>query len=194
MAGQIFEGGIFSGTLYASFYDETTQTWGEEKEAGNSTKFEIQSESEVRELISRKRESYGQVLKAVTLPGTTTITCDVNDPDKDVLRVAFYGTAEDSGTDGYIITGGTQSACRVKWRLDGQNLATGDPVEVTVWDSQVSPNGAVDFLSDDWQVVSLTITPTKPADKAGPYQIAYRAASTGGGGTGGGGTGGDPNP
>ena len=181
MAGQIFEGGIFSGTLYASFYNAENQTWETEKEAGNATRFEIQSTSEVKELISRKRESYGQVLKAVTLPGTTTINCDVNDPDKDVLRVAFYGTAEDVGTDGYVITGGTQSACRVKWRLDGQNLATGDPVEVIVWDSQVSPSAAIDFLSEDWQVVGLTITPTKPADKDGPYQITYRGASSGGG-------------
>lgn len=177
---QIFEGGIFSGTLYASFYDAATQTWGDEKEAGNATKFDIQSEAEVKELLSRKRESYGQVLKAVTLPGKTSITCDINDPDIDVLRVAFYGTAEPTGTDGHIITGGTQSACRVKWRLDGQNLATGDPVEIQVWDSQVSPSAAIDFLSDDWQSVGLTITPTKPADKAGPYQITYRGASSGG--------------
>lgn len=184
MANQIFEGGIFSGTLHASFYDATTQTWGTEKEAGNATKFDIQSTSEAKELISRKKESYGQVLKAVTLPGKTTITCDVNDPDVDVLRVAFYGTAESTGTDGHVITGGTQSACRVRWRLDGQNLATGDPVEVMVWDSQVAPNGAIDFLSDDWQSVALTITPTKPADKAGPYQITYRGDSGGSGGGG----------
>ena len=185
---QIFDGGIFSGTLNASFYDAATQTWGEEKEAGNAVKFEISSTSEVKELLSRKRESYGQVLKALTLPGKTQIKCEVNDPDRDVLRVAFYGTAEDTGTDGYVITGGTQSACRVKWRLDGQNLATGDPVEVMVWDSHVSPDGAIDFLSDDWQSVALTITPTKPADKAGPYQITYRGESASGGGTGGGGS------
>ena len=174
---QIFEGGIFSGTLHGSFYDAETQAWGPEKEAGNAVKFEIQSQAEVKELISRKRESYGQVLKAVTLPGKTSINTEINDPDKDVLRVAFYGTTEDVGTDGYVITGGTQSACRVRWRLDGQNLATGDPVEIMVWDSQVSPQSAIDFLSDDWQKVALTITPTKPDNKPGPYQITYRGGS-----------------
>lgn len=310
---QTFEGGLFSGTLFADFYIDGQ--WTGLKEAGNATKFEIKSNAEVKTLPSKKKYNRGQILKSATIAQPTEIKAEINDPDRDVLRVGFLGKGEvvavtpgsvtdeahtapaalgivvlekravsmitlsrkngldaaawatgqtvstgdcriptaanqhfykavvagavgaaeptwptdgttvtDGGVTwqdmgpieaelnadfalgvdnahkgwvqltettriepgepllidytyqgqmGYRIKGATQPACRVRWFLDGENFATGEPVEITVYDTQTMPNAAIDFLSDNWQNIGLDITPVTPPDKEAPYEIFY---------------------
>lgn len=311
---QKFEGGIFSGTLFGDFYIPG-KGWTGLKEAGNATKFEIKSNAEVKTLVSRKRYNRGQTLKSVVIPSSPSISIEINDPDRDLLRVAFLGSAETvtatpgtvtdeehgapaplgiieltyrvvsmvavsrknglqatvwtggqtvavgdcriptaanqhfyraltagavgtpeptwptdggqvtdgavtwqdmgpieaelnkdyaigagnaekgwlqlteetritagepllvdysyQGRAGYRIHGSAQPSCRVRWHLDGENFATGEPVEIDVWDTQAMPSSAVDFLSDDWQSISLDVTPETPPGKDEPYTVFY---------------------
>ena len=310
---QTFEGGLFSGTLFGDFYIDGQ--WTGLKEAGNATKFEIKSNAEVKTLVSKKKYNRGQILKSATIAQPTAIKADINDPDRDVLRVGFLGTGEIVAVDpgsvtdephaapaplgvielakravsqvvvsrkngmdatawatgqtvaigdyriptapnqhfykatvagavgatepawpidgttvtdgavtwqdmgpieavlntdyalgvdnsfkgwvqlteatniepgepllvdysyqaqtGYRIKGATQPVCRVRWFLDGENFATGEPVEITVHDTQTMPNAAIDFLSDNWQSIGLDITPVTPPGKDAPYEIFY---------------------
>ena len=57
------------------------------------SKFELSTESELKEQISKGRDDFGQVLASVNLPGKTKINLTFDQVDSDVLAMAFMGTA-----------------------------------------------------------------------------------------------------
>lgn len=65
--------------------------------------------AEVKERKSRQRDTYGQALSAVTLPGTPEISIEFDDADPEVLQYALMGTLTDvavnsgSATDEEVI-------------------------------------------------------------------------------------------
>lgn len=79
-----------------------------------------------------------------------------------------YTTAE---TDGHRISGSTNSriACRVK--LDGENLVDGSHVIVTIDKAILTPEGEVDFLSEDFATLSLSGEMETVPGQASPYRV-----------------------
>ncbi len=60
-------------------------------------KFELHTESELKEQIGKGRSNYGQVINSATLPGKTTLAATLSEVDRDTLALAFLGSA--SGAD-----------------------------------------------------------------------------------------------
>lgn len=89
---QAFEGGIFSGTLYADFY--LGGKWTGKQKAGNATKFELKADAERKELISKQRGTYGQSLRVATMAKPSSLAIEINDPVREVFTVGFLGEAE----------------------------------------------------------------------------------------------------
>ena len=62
-------------------------------------------QAEVKERKSRQRDTYGQALSAVTLPGTPEITIEFDDADPEVLQYALMGTLTDVADNSGAIIG-----------------------------------------------------------------------------------------
>lgn len=85
----------------------------------------------------------------------------------DVLHVDYTAAV----TTGYKITGATQSTVKVKFRLDGKNVDTGDDVQVNVFEAVVKPGGAIDFLGEEYGEVTLEGKMLTPSGKSWPFEI-----------------------
>lgn len=88
---QVFEGGIFSGTLFADFY--LGGKWTGKQRAGNATKFELKSNADRKVLTSNQRGSFGQALRVATIAKEAELNIEINDPVRDVFTVGFLGEA-----------------------------------------------------------------------------------------------------
>lgn len=87
--------------------------------------------------------------------------------DADVLHIAYSYAAE----SGYKITGATNSTVKLKLRLDGKNVNDGTDVQANVWEANVSPGGAIDFLSEDYGEITLEGEMVTPTGKSWPFEI-----------------------
>ena len=85
-------------------------------------------------------------------------------------------TATANAYTGSTIKGATQPQVRCKVRLDGQNFADGQPVIVNVWEGLLTPNKAIDFLSDNFAETELTGRLKTPVGKTDPFEVEYRTA------------------
>jgi hypothetical protein len=56
-------------------------------------KFEVKPNSDKKELVSKGRGTYGQVLESVTLPKPTGFTLELNEVNRESLTMALLGTA-----------------------------------------------------------------------------------------------------
>ncbi len=96
------EGGLYSGTLYGDFFVDGK--WTGRKKVGNAVKFELKSEAEVKNLISKMKGTYGQVIKTATIPKPSILVITINDPVKEVLVVGFLGKAENIAVEAGSVT------------------------------------------------------------------------------------------
>lgn len=97
-----------------------------------------------------------------------------------LCKVLSTGTIADGSTVSYTaaatarsgkkIDAGTDTVLQVAIRGVGVNLFNSKAMEVEVWQANISPSGAIDFISKD--PISLTFKGTVivPTGKAGPYQ------------------------
>lgn len=97
-----FEGGLYSGTLYAEFFVNGRGIGL--KKAGNATKFELKPEAEVKNLPSKMKETYGQNLRTVVLAKPHTLSITVNDPEREVWKIGFMGELETIAIDPGTVT------------------------------------------------------------------------------------------
>lgn len=91
------------GTLLVARKDNGV--WGNYAEVGEATKFEITSNSELKERKSKKCDSYGQAVDSVQIPQPASVSAMVTDLNKETLAMAYFGTSLDE-----IITSGTVTA------------------------------------------------------------------------------------
>lgn len=73
-------------------------------------------QAEVKERKSRRRDTYGQALSAVTLPGTPEITIEFDDADPEVLQYALMGTLTDVADNSGTVVGERITASTGLWR------------------------------------------------------------------------------
>lgn len=71
---------------------------------GNSIKFEIQPNAEQKDLVSRKRDTSGQVLASVTKQQPSAFSVTLNEFDKDLLAAAFMGAVTTQTGAGASVT------------------------------------------------------------------------------------------
>lgn len=98
---------------------------------GNAIKFEIQPNAEQKDLVSRKRDTAGQVLASVTKQQPTAFSVTFNEFDKDLLAAAFMGTATTQAGAGAAVTDEALTAVHDK----GVEVAHREISAVTVTDS-----------------------------------------------------------
>jgi len=58
-----------------------------------STKFEIKPASDLKELVSRGRTTYGQIVETVAIPKPASLNVDLVEVNKETLAIALFGTA-----------------------------------------------------------------------------------------------------
>ena len=216
---------------------------------GNATKMEIKENAELKERISRQKNSYGQVLDSVAIKQPAEISVSLDDLDKDNLALVFLGDVVDAAVTGasataesqtanigralktdfrqisaiviqdvtdtttYVldtdytvdsaelglitplaggaitegdvlhidytygsvagdkVQGGTNSSVKVALMLDGENFADQSKVLVNVWESVLTPQTGVDFLSEDFTTLELNGTLNTPTGKPSGYEV-----------------------
>jgi len=87
-----FNGGLYSGTLYADFFVDGVSTGL--KEAGNATAFELKPNADKKILPSNKKGTFGQALKTAVIPKPSELKIVVNDPVREVFLIGFMGTGQ----------------------------------------------------------------------------------------------------
>lgn len=87
--------------------------------------------------------------------------------DGDTLHVDY----DNQVVSGYRISGSTNSRIAVALKLDGENLVDGSHVIVTVDKAILTPDGEVDFLSEDFTELSLSGELETVSGQNAPYRI-----------------------
>ncbi len=71
------------------------------------------------------------------------------------------------------ITGSQEAYIKASLVLDGENQVNGKNCKVTVYEARLRPQGAVDFLANDYVKLTLGGLLITPTGKAEPYTVEY---------------------
>lgn len=85
-------GFLGAGDLYISRYNPATAAFDDFVGPLETTKFEIKPKVELKEMVSKGRTTYGQVIESVTIPQPFEFTVDFAEVNGDTLVAAFLGT------------------------------------------------------------------------------------------------------
>ena len=84
-------GFLGAGDLYIARYNTATGTFDGFTGPFEAAKFEIKPNVELKELSSRGRSTYGQVIETVALPQPAEFTLEMPEVNKDALTIALMG-------------------------------------------------------------------------------------------------------
>lgn len=89
-----------AGSLYIKRY--VAGVWSEWAGPYECEKFEIKPNTELKEKVSKGRDTYGQVIESVAIPQPADLTVDLSEVNKESLAIALLGTvaalAQTAGT------------------------------------------------------------------------------------------------
>jgi hypothetical protein len=85
-------GFLGAGDLYIARYNATLGAFEDFTGPLETTKFEITPKVELKEMVSKGRSSYGQVIESVTIPQPFEFTVDFAEVSGDTLVAALLGT------------------------------------------------------------------------------------------------------
>lgn len=85
-------GFLGAGDLYISRYNPTTGLFDDFTGPFEATKFEVKPNVELKEMSSRGRSTYGQVIESVALPQPAEFTLELPEVNKESLSIALLGT------------------------------------------------------------------------------------------------------
>lgn len=85
-------GFLGAGDLYISRYNPTTGLFDDFTGPFEATKFEVKPNVELKEMSSRGRSTYGQVIESVALPQPADFTLELPEVNKESLSIALLGT------------------------------------------------------------------------------------------------------
>lgn len=95
-------GFLGAGDLYVAKYNPTLGAFEDYSGPYEASKLEIKPNSELKEMTSRGRSSYGQVIESVPLPQPADFAVTFSEVNKESLAMALFGTqatlAQGSGT------------------------------------------------------------------------------------------------
>lgn len=121
-------GFLGAGDLYLAVYNPVTAQFDEPVGPYEATQFEIKPNSDLKEMSSRGRTTYGQVIESVPLPQPADLSVTLAEVNREALAMALFGTTQSvsqgSGTvsnEAVVLT----AAKLDKWlQLSKQNLAS----------------------------------------------------------------------
>lgn len=93
--------------------------------------------------------------------------------DDEVLHVDYAYASATIAT----VAGASKPLIRAKLILDGKNLANGDQIIVTIDETTLSPNSAVDFLAGEFVSLEMSGSPKTLAGKTSPYGVEIKASA-----------------
>jgi hypothetical protein len=87
-------GFLGAGDVYLARYNPLTAAFDELTGPFEATQFEIKPNSELKEMSSRGRSTYGQVIESVPLPQPADFTLTLAEVNREALVMALFGTSE----------------------------------------------------------------------------------------------------
>lgn len=120
-------GFLGAGDLYISRYNPTTGLFDDFTGPFEATKFEVKPNVELKEMSSRGRSSYGQVIESVALPQPAEFTLELPEVNKESLSIALLGTESAINQIAGTLTGATVTVTSKDTWLDigKQNITAG---------------------------------------------------------------------
>lgn len=114
-----------AGAIRLDLYNYATQTWGGLGEPLGADRFAITPQSEVREKMSKRSDTYGQAIASVVIPQPTQLAITISAMDKEALAMQFQGLLATYTQAAGSVTGEVIVARLDKWvRLSRRNLAS----------------------------------------------------------------------
>lgn len=118
-------GFLGAGDLYIARYNSTTGTFDDFTGPFESTKFEIKPNSELKEMSSRGRSTYGQVIESVPLPQPADLSVTLAEVNRESIALALFGTTSATSQGSGTIADEVVVAKLDKWvQLSKQNFAS----------------------------------------------------------------------
>jgi len=118
-------GFLGAGDLYARVYNPVTGQFDQWAGPFEATKFEIKPNSDLKEMVSRGRSTYGQVIESVPLPKPSDLSVTFAEVNKDSIAMALFGTASVLNQGSGSVTDEVVTATLGKWvQLAHENIAT----------------------------------------------------------------------
>ena len=120
-------GFLGAGDLYISRYNPTTGLFDDFTGPFEATKFEVKPNVELKEMSSRGRSSYGQVIESVALPQPAEFTLELPEVNKESLSIALLGTESAiNQTAGTLTAAPVTVASKDTWlNIGKQNITAG---------------------------------------------------------------------
>lgn len=118
-------GFLGAGDLYARVYNPVTAAYDQWAGPFEASKFEIKPNSDLKEMTSRGRATYGQVIESVPLPKPADMSVTLSEVNKDSISMALFGTAAVLNQGAGTVTDETVVLTLGKWvKLAHGNIAT----------------------------------------------------------------------
>ena len=118
-------GFLGAGDLYARIYNPATSLFEPWTGPYESTKFEIKPNSDLKEMSSRGRSTYGQVIESVPLPKPSDLNVVFGEVNRESLAMALFGTNSTLAQGSGSVSDEVVAAALGKWvDLAHANLAT----------------------------------------------------------------------
>jgi len=118
-------GFLGAGDLYARIYSPTLGAYEQWTGPYEATKFEIKPNSDLKEMTSRGRSTYGQVIESVPLPKPADMSVTLAEVNKESIAMALFGTASVLNQGSGSVTDEVVVATHGKWvKLAFGNIAT----------------------------------------------------------------------
>ncbi len=125
-------GFLGAGDLYISRYDPTTAAFLAYEGPYLAEKFEIKPNSDLKEMSSRGKTTYGQVIESVPLPKPTDFTVELTEVDTVSLATALFGTSTTLTQASGTLTAEAFTVIKGKWvQLSKQRIDPADTLVVT---------------------------------------------------------------
>lgn len=120
-------GFLGAGDLYIARYNPSTGAFDEFAGPYEATQFEIKPNSELKEMTSKGRGTYGQVIESVPLPQPADLSVTLAEVNRESIAMALFGTTSASSQGSGTVTDETitMTAAKMdKWlQLSKQNIA-----------------------------------------------------------------------
>lgn len=118
-------GFLGAGDLYARVYNPVTAAYDQWAGPFEASKFEIKPNSDLKEMTSRGRSTYGQVIESVPLPKPADMSVTLSEVNKESIAMALFGTTAALNQGSGSVTDEVVVASHGKWvKLAHGNIAT----------------------------------------------------------------------
>lgn len=118
-------GFLGAGDLYVRSYNPLTAAFDQWTGPYESSKFEIKPNSDLKEMVSRGRSTYGQVIESVPLPKPADLSVTFAEVNKESIAMALFGTAATLAQGSGTVADEVVVAAHGKWiKLAFGNIAT----------------------------------------------------------------------